>query len=155
MKNRTVLGIICMVLAIITVFAVSPIVNRLTNGETTVLRISEDIKRGAKITQKDIEIPKESVDELFKEIRQITQQDRTLFKKSQAAFVSFCKGYGEHQCKYIFNLKKMNFSDIATGMCLLKMPGHTKFLRRRNRLTASPWLSENSRSSLWICPADA
>ena len=58
MKNRTVLGIICMVLAIITVFAVSPIVNRLTNGETTVLRISEDIKRGAKITQKDIEAVK-------------------------------------------------------------------------------------------------
>lgn len=58
MKNRTVLGLICMVLAIITVFAVSPIVNRLTNGETTVLRLAEDVKQGTKITAKQIEAVK-------------------------------------------------------------------------------------------------
>ena len=58
MKNRTVLGLICMVLAIITVFAVSPIVNRLTSGETTVLRLAEDVKQGTKITAKQIEAVK-------------------------------------------------------------------------------------------------
>lgn len=58
MKNRTVLGLICMVLAIITVFAVSPIVNRLTSGETTVLRLAEDVKQGTKITAKQIETVK-------------------------------------------------------------------------------------------------
>ena len=55
MKNRTVLGIICMILAVATVFLVSPIVNRMTNGETTVLRLSEDVKQGTKITAKQIE----------------------------------------------------------------------------------------------------
>ena len=58
MKNRTVLGLICIVLAIITVFAVSPLVNRLTNGEKTMLRVSEDIKQGTKITAKQIEAVK-------------------------------------------------------------------------------------------------
>ena len=55
MKNRTVLGIICIILAVATVFLVSPLVNRMTNGETTVLRLSEDVKQGAKITAKQIE----------------------------------------------------------------------------------------------------
>ena len=55
MKNRTVLGLICIILAVATVFLVSPVVNRMTNGETTVLRLSEDVKQGAKITAKQIE----------------------------------------------------------------------------------------------------
>ena len=55
MKNRTVLGLICIILAVATVFLVSPIVNRMTNGETTMLRLSEDVKQGSKITAKQIE----------------------------------------------------------------------------------------------------
>lgn len=55
MKNRTVLGLICIILAVATVFLVSPIVNRMTNGETTVLRLTEDVKQGTKITAKQIE----------------------------------------------------------------------------------------------------
>ena len=55
MKNRTVLGLICIILAVATVFLVSPIVNRMTNGETTVLRLAEDVKQGTKITTKQIE----------------------------------------------------------------------------------------------------
>ena len=54
MKNRTVLGLICIILAVATVFLVSPIVNRMTNGETTVLRLTEDVKQGTKITAKQI-----------------------------------------------------------------------------------------------------
>ena len=74
MKNRTVLGIICIALAILTVFVVSPVVNRFTDGETTVIRLAEDVKRGTKITKEDIEDVKvkELIDEkhrknLFKE----------------------------------------------------------------------------------------
>ena len=55
MKNRTVLGIICIILAVATVFLVSPIVNRMTNGETTVVRLAEDVKQGTEITAKQIE----------------------------------------------------------------------------------------------------
>ena len=58
MKNRTVLGLICIILAVATVFLVSPIVNRMTNGETTVLRLAEDVKQGTKITAKQIEAVK-------------------------------------------------------------------------------------------------
>lgn len=58
MKNRTVLGIICIILAVATVFLVSPIVNRMTNGETAVIRLAEDVKQGTKITAKQIEVVK-------------------------------------------------------------------------------------------------
>ena len=58
MKNRTVLGIICIILAVATVFLVSPIVNRMTNGETTVVRLAEDVKQGTEITAKQIEAVK-------------------------------------------------------------------------------------------------
>ena len=76
MKNRTVLGLICMVLAIITVFAVSPLVNRLTSGETTVLRLAEDVKQGTKITAKQIEMPAP----IAPTYRQITKEIPTLIK---------------------------------------------------------------------------
>lgn len=55
MKNRTVLGIICMVLAVVITFAVAPIVNRLTSDTVSVIRLSEDIKRGSPITEKQVE----------------------------------------------------------------------------------------------------
>jgi len=55
LKNRTVLGLICIILAVITVFVVSPIVNRMSNGETAVLRLAQDVKQGTKITAKQIE----------------------------------------------------------------------------------------------------
>ena len=58
MKNRTLLGLICIILAVAIVFLVSPIVNRMTNGEITVVRLAEDVKQGAKITDKQIEAVK-------------------------------------------------------------------------------------------------
>ena len=55
MKNRTVIGIICIVIAVATTFLVSPVVNRLTNGETSAVRLSENVKRGSKIGEGQIE----------------------------------------------------------------------------------------------------
>ena len=55
MKNRTVLGIICMVLAVIITFAVAPVMNRLTSDTVNVIRLSEDVKRGSPITENQIE----------------------------------------------------------------------------------------------------
>ena len=68
MKNRTVLGLICIILAVATVFLVSPIVNRMTNGETTALRLSQDVKQGSKITAKQIEAVKVKSSTLPKKI---------------------------------------------------------------------------------------
>lgn len=55
MKNRTVIGIICMVLAVAITFAVAPLVNRLTSDTVTVLRLSVDVGQGMKITEDHLE----------------------------------------------------------------------------------------------------
>lgn len=40
--------------------------------------------------------------------RQAAGKDRDLFEKGKQAFVSFVRSYKEHQCSYIFQLKKLN-----------------------------------------------
>ncbi len=55
MKNRTVIGIICMALALVVTFAVAPLVNRMSEGRTEIVRISRNVSRGRQITEKDIE----------------------------------------------------------------------------------------------------
>ena len=55
MKNRTIIGVICMILAVVITFAVAPIVNRAMSDVSEVVRLSKDIKQGAKITAEDLE----------------------------------------------------------------------------------------------------
>lgn len=62
MKNRTIIGIICMVLAVVITFAVAPLVNRLSSDTSTVIRLAEDIKQGAQITEAQIESVKVKTD---------------------------------------------------------------------------------------------
>lgn len=62
MKNRTIIGIVCMILAIAMTFAVAPLVNRLTSDTTTVVRLKQDVGRGAKITEEQVEIVKVNTD---------------------------------------------------------------------------------------------
>lgn len=64
MKNRTVIGIICMMLAVIITFAIAPVVNRLTSDTTTVIRLSDDIKQGAQITEDKIETAEVKTDSI-------------------------------------------------------------------------------------------
>ena len=54
MKNRTVIGILCIVMAVIMTFAVAPLVNRISTDEVTVPRLCKDIKQGTKISKEDI-----------------------------------------------------------------------------------------------------
>ena len=56
MKNRTVIGVICMILAIVVTFAVAPIVNRLTSDTTEVVRLGVDMKQGVKIEPEHLEV---------------------------------------------------------------------------------------------------
>ena len=51
MKNRTIIGIVCMILAVAMTFAIAPVVNRLTSGTTTVVRLKQEVGRGTKITE--------------------------------------------------------------------------------------------------------
>ena len=50
-KNRTVLGITCIVLALILCFVVSPLISRTSNKTMDVVRVTADIKSGDEITK--------------------------------------------------------------------------------------------------------
>ena len=56
MKNRTVLGILCLILALVLAFGLAPIVNKFSDGRLSVVRMKADTARGHKITEDDIEI---------------------------------------------------------------------------------------------------
>lgn len=58
MKNRTIIGVICMVLAVVMTFAVAPLVNKLTSDTTEVVRLNTDIKQGSQITAEQLETVK-------------------------------------------------------------------------------------------------
>lgn len=55
MKNRTIIGIICMVLAVVISFAVAPIVSKSTTDTVTVVRLCSDVQRGSRITEANLE----------------------------------------------------------------------------------------------------
>ncbi len=62
MKNRTVIGVICMVLAVVITFAVAPLVNRLTSDTSEVVRLATDVKQGIQITAEHLETVKVKTD---------------------------------------------------------------------------------------------
>ena len=62
MKNRTIIGIVCMILAVVMTFAIAPVVNRLTSDTTTVVRLKQEVGRGTKITEDQVETIKVKTD---------------------------------------------------------------------------------------------
>lgn len=56
MRNRTLIGLVCVVLAIFMVFVISPLVNRATTDTVDVLRLKTNVERGTRITTAHIEI---------------------------------------------------------------------------------------------------
>lgn len=56
LKNRTVLGIVCIVLALIICFAITPLFNASKSSTMRIIRIINDLKIGQEITSKDIEM---------------------------------------------------------------------------------------------------
>ena len=62
MKNRTIIGVICMVLAVVVTFAVAPLVNKLATDTSEVIRLSQDVKQGVQITADHLEIAKVKTD---------------------------------------------------------------------------------------------
>ena len=51
LKNRTVLGIVCIVLALIICFGLTPLFNQSVSQKTTIVRVAKDIKAGDAITK--------------------------------------------------------------------------------------------------------
>ena len=54
--NRTVIGIICIIVALAVCFGVAPIVNTLSDGKTEIVRVIADIPVGKQISEEDIEV---------------------------------------------------------------------------------------------------
>jgi pilus assembly protein CpaB len=51
LKNRTVIGVICIVLSLIICFAVTPLFNKGMSQKTEIVRVTKDIKIGDEITK--------------------------------------------------------------------------------------------------------
>jgi pilus assembly protein CpaB len=64
MKNRTAIGILCIVLAVAVTFGIAPIVNRLTSDTTSVIRLSSDVKQSSQIADDQIETVEVKTDTL-------------------------------------------------------------------------------------------
>ena len=56
MKNRTIIGIVCIVLALIVTFAVAPMVNKISDNRTDIVRMKKNVDQGFLISEDDIEI---------------------------------------------------------------------------------------------------
>lgn len=56
LKNRTVIGVICIALSLIICFAITPLFNATKNSTANVVRLKNDLKIGQEITAKDIEV---------------------------------------------------------------------------------------------------
>ena len=54
MKNRTILGIVCIVLAVAVMFGAAPLVNTLTAGRVEIVRFSRDVPQGTRIAAEDV-----------------------------------------------------------------------------------------------------
>lgn len=56
LKNRTVLGVVCIALSLIICFAITPLFNAAKENTTEIVRMKKDVKIGQEITEKDVEI---------------------------------------------------------------------------------------------------
>ena len=56
LKNRTVLGVVCIALSLIICFAITPLFNASKSSTMKIIRIKNDVKIGQEITSKDIEV---------------------------------------------------------------------------------------------------
>ncbi|MCM1277048.1 MAG: Flp pilus assembly protein CpaB [Lachnospiraceae bacterium] len=55
LKNRTVLGVICIALSLVICFAITPLFNATKSSTTKIVRVKSDLKLGQQITSKDVE----------------------------------------------------------------------------------------------------
>ncbi len=56
LKNRTVLGVVCIALALIICFVITPLFNASKSSTMKIIRIKNDVKIGQEISSKDIEV---------------------------------------------------------------------------------------------------
>lgn len=82
MKNRTMIGILCMLLAVVLTFVISPVVSRITTDTVQVPRLCSDVERGSKIQKANIETVSVSKNSLPKGV--ITDEKQIVGKYASA-----------------------------------------------------------------------
>jgi ATP-dependent RNA helicase DDX55/SPB4 len=75
-----------------------------------------------RLTQPDISVAPSDAARVTSLFRVMVRKDRALHDKSQKAFVSWTRSYSKHQASSIFRLSDLDWSDLAEGWGLLKMP---------------------------------
>ena len=56
LSNRTIIGIICLVVALALCFGIAPLVNTISDGKTSVVRVITPLSKGSLITATDVEV---------------------------------------------------------------------------------------------------
>ena len=56
LKNRTVLGVICILLSLLICFGVTPLFNKTVSQKTEIVRVTKEIKAGDEITKDMVQI---------------------------------------------------------------------------------------------------
>jgi ATP-dependent RNA helicase DDX55/SPB4 len=74
------------------------------------------------LTSPTIELASGDADEILDGFRKIILEDRSLHDKAQKAFVSWVRSYSKHQASSIFHVSDLDWSDLALGWGLLKLP---------------------------------
>uniref|UniRef100_A0AAQ4QG80 ATP-dependent RNA helicase n=1 Tax=Gasterosteus aculeatus aculeatus TaxID=481459 RepID=A0AAQ4QG80_GASAC len=64
----------------------------------------------------------EEVVDVLPKVKAMSLADRAMFDRGMRAFVSFVQAYAKHECSLIFRVKDLNFSTLARGFALLRMP---------------------------------
>uniref|UniRef100_A0A803TML8 ATP-dependent RNA helicase n=1 Tax=Anolis carolinensis TaxID=28377 RepID=A0A803TML8_ANOCA len=63
-----------------------------------------------------------NVMDVLPKLKSLSLADRAVYEKGMKAFVSYVQAYAKHECNLIFRLKDLDFSSLARGFALLKMP---------------------------------
>lgn len=82
LRNRTVIGIICIVLSLIICFAVTPLFNRAISEKTEIVRVTKEIRKDEEITADMVETVEVGAYNLPESV--ITDQNRVLGKYASA-----------------------------------------------------------------------
>lgn len=76
------------------------------------------------------------VPDLMPVLRSAAIQDREVLEKGIRAFVSYIRGYKEHQCKFIFRLQDLDLAELAYSCALLQLPRMPEVRKLGGKLAA-------------------
>ncbi|GBG92442.1 hypothetical protein CBR_g55379 [Chara braunii] len=75
--------------------------------------------------------PVPSFPDAIEMVRKEARKDRDVMEKGVRAFVSYIRGYKEHQCKFIFRFEDLDFGLLCMGFGLLQVPSMPELRPRK------------------------